>query len=60
RALLALDPADKLDAQYELARALVDGGEVAEARRLLLTVLEQSPSFEKAGALLLEMRNRRN
>ena len=58
RAILALDPADKLDAQYELARALVDGGEVAEARRLLLGVLEQSPSFEKAGALLLEIRNR--
>ncbi|MEP6762730.1 MAG: tetratricopeptide repeat protein [Gemmatimonadaceae bacterium] len=60
RAILALDPSDKLDAQYELARALVDGGEVAEARRLLLGVLELSPSFEKAGALLLEIKNRGN
>lgn len=58
RAILALDPADKLDAQYELARALLDGGELAEARRTLLAVLEQSPGFEKAQTLLLELRNR--
>lgn len=58
RAILALDPPDKLDAQYELARALIDGGEVAEARRTLLNVLEQSPAFEKAQTLLLELRNR--
>jgi tetratricopeptide (TPR) repeat protein len=58
RAIVALDPPDKLDAQYELARALIDGGEIAEARRTLLAVLEQSPAFEKAQALLLELRNR--
>jgi len=58
RAILALDPADKLDAHYELARALIDGGEFAEARRTLLAVLEQSPAFEKAQTLLLELRNR--
>ncbi|MBC8086973.1 MAG: hypothetical protein H7Z40_06880 [Phycisphaerae bacterium] len=58
RAILALDPADKLDAQYELARALIDGGELAEARRTLLNVLEQSPAFEKAQTLLLELRSR--
>jgi len=58
RAIVALDPPDKLDAQYELARALIDGGELAEARRTLLNVLEQSPAFEKAQTLLLELRNR--
>ncbi|MEO7361294.1 MAG: hypothetical protein ABI120_13260 [Gemmatimonadaceae bacterium] len=58
RAIVALDPPDKLDAQYELARALIDGGELAEARRTLLAVLEQSPAFEKAQALLLELRKR--
>jgi cellulose synthase operon protein C len=58
RAILALDPADKLDAQYELARALIDGGELAEARSTLLAALEQSPAFEKAQTLLLELRNR--
>ena len=51
RAIVALDPPDKLDAQYELARALIDGGETAEARRTLLGVLEQSPAFEKAQTL---------
>ena len=55
---MALDPPDKLDAQYELARALIDGGELVEARRTLLSVLEQSPAFEKALTLLLELRNR--
>lgn len=58
RAIVALDPPDKLEAQYELARALIDGGEVAEARRTLLAVLEQSPAFEKAQALLLELRSK--
>ena len=58
RAIVALDPPDKLDAQYELARALIDGGELVEARRTLLSVLEQSPAFEKAQTLLLELRNR--
>lgn len=58
RAIVALDPADKLEAQYELARALVDAGETAEARRTLLAVLENAPSFEKAQSLLLEIKDR--
>ena len=58
RAILALDPPDALDARYQLARALVDGGDVASARRELLGVLEQAPSFEKAQMLLLELRGR--
>jgi tetratricopeptide (TPR) repeat protein len=55
RAVVALDPPDMLDARYELARALADGGDAPGARRELLAVLEQAPSFEKAQALLLEL-----
>lgn len=58
RAILALDPPDALDARYQLAKALLDGGDVAGARKELLAVLEQAPSFEKAQALLLDLRNR--
>lgn len=58
RAVLANQPADLLTARYELARALVAAGDVAAARRELLQVLEQAPSFEKAQALLLELRGR--
>ena len=58
RAVLAVNPPDVLDARYELARALVAAGDVAGARRELLQTLEQAPSFEKAQALLLELRGR--
>ena len=58
RAIVALEPSDPLDAHYQLARALYDTGDVAAARKELLGVLEQAPSFEKAQALLLESRNR--
>ena len=58
RAIVALEPADILGARFELARALADSGDVASARRELLGVLEQAPSFEKAQSLLLELRNR--
>ena len=58
RAAIAVNPPDLLDARYELARALVASGDVAGARRELLSVLESAPSFEKAQALLLELRGR--
>ncbi len=58
RAVLANQPADLLTARYELARALAASGDVASARRELLQVLEQAPSFEKAQVLLLELRGR--
>ncbi len=60
RALIALRPTDELDARYELAKALAASGDVSGARRELLSVLEQAPSFEKAQALLLELRNRKS
>ena len=56
RAILELHPSDMLEARFQLARALADGGKLAEARGELLQVLEQAPSFERAQALLLELR----
>jgi cytochrome c-type biogenesis protein CcmH/NrfG len=58
RAIVALDPPDPIDARYELARELAASGELAAARREILGVLEQAPSFEKGQALLLELRAR--
>jgi thioredoxin-like negative regulator of GroEL len=58
RAIVALDPPDPIDARYELARELAASGELAAARREILGVLEQAPSFEKGQALLLELRSR--
>lgn len=55
RAIVALDPADRLEARYQLARVLLRGGDRDGARRELLQVLEQAPAFEKAQALLLEL-----
>jgi len=56
RAILALNPPDPVDARYQLARTLAASGDVAAARRELLRVLEQAPSFEQGQALLLELR----
>ncbi|HKH90911.1 MAG TPA: tetratricopeptide repeat protein, partial [Gemmatimonadaceae bacterium] len=56
RAIIALNPPDPIDARYELARALAASGDVVSARREVLAVLEQAPSFEKGQALLLELR----
>ncbi|WP_373061114.1 tetratricopeptide repeat protein [Gemmatimonas sp.] len=58
RAIIAIGPTDLLDARYELARALRDAGDIAGARRELLQVLEEAPSFEKAQTLLLELRGK--
>ncbi len=58
RAIIAMAPTDILDARYELARALRDAGDIAGARRALLQVLEEAPSFEKAQTLLLELRGK--
>jgi tetratricopeptide (TPR) repeat protein len=58
RAIVALDPADKLEARYQLARALANAGDNAGARKEVLTILESAPNFEKAQALLLELRGK--
>ncbi|AMW05864.1 tetratricopeptide repeat protein [Gemmatimonas phototrophica] len=58
RAVIALRPPDLTEARYELARALAAGGDVAAARRELLGILEDAPSYENAQQLLLELRKR--
>jgi tetratricopeptide (TPR) repeat protein len=58
RAIVALAPADMLEARYQLARALSRAGDPAAARREVLQVLESAPGFEKAQALLLELSKR--
>ena len=56
RAVIALGATDPLEARYQLARALFTAGDRAGARREVLGILEQAPTFEKAQALLLELR----
>jgi tetratricopeptide (TPR) repeat protein len=58
RAAVAAGPADPLEARYQLARAMARAGDAAGARREILAVLEAAPAFEKAQALLLELRGR--
>ncbi len=56
RAVLALAPADRAGAHYELAVALRDAGDRDAARREVLKALEQAPAYERAQTLLLELR----
>jgi len=56
RVILALGPTDVLGARVELARALLGAGDRAAARREVLGILEQAPTFEKAQLLLLDIR----
>ncbi|MGH7714233.1 MAG: tetratricopeptide repeat protein, partial [Gemmatimonadaceae bacterium] len=56
RAVLALDPADPLEAQYALAAAFFAAGRRADARNVLLRLLDRAPHFEKAQELLLKLR----
>jgi tetratricopeptide (TPR) repeat protein len=56
RAVLVLRPPDRAEALYQLALAYRAGGDRAAARREVLKALEEAPSFEKAQALLLELR----
>jgi len=59
RALLGLDPVDRAGAYYELARAQMEAGDLAGARRSVLGALELAPSYPAAQELLLELRARR-
>lgn len=56
RAVLALDPSDRVEAQYQLAKAYADAGDATSARREVLRALDLAPNYEKAQALLLELR----
>ncbi len=59
RGALAAGPTDALEARYQLARTLSLAGDSVTARREILRVLESAPGFEKAQALLLELRGGR-
>ncbi len=54
-AVLSLNPPDRAEAHYQLARAFLAKGARAEARREVLRALEIAPGFEKAQALLLKL-----
>ena len=56
RVVLALDPVDRAEAHYQLARALHRKGDRAAARRAVLAALELAPNYEQALDLLLELR----
>lgn len=58
RATLATQPADPLEARYQLARTLSLAGDSTAARREILQVLEGAPGFEKAQLLLLQLKGR--
>ena len=59
RAVVALDPADRVEAMYQLAKAHSDAGDRASARREVLRTLDLAPNFEKAQALLLSLQEKR-
>ena len=54
-AIVALGPADKADAYYQLAQAQHDAGDDAHARTSVLRSLEEAPNYEKAQTLLLTL-----
>jgi tetratricopeptide (TPR) repeat protein len=56
RAVLALDPVDRPQALYHLARAYRDAGDRGAARRTVLEALEQAPNYQDALDLLVELR----
>ena len=56
RAVLALDPVDRAEALYQLARAYYEARDLTNARRTVLRALEIAPSFEDAQDLLLQIR----
>ena len=59
KAVLALDPVDRAEAEYRLALAYYESGNIREARSAVLRALERAPNFEKALDLLLEVRSGR-
>jgi len=55
RAVVALKPVDMAEARYQLAHALAQAGESAEARREVLRALELAPNFAAAQDLLVRL-----
>lgn len=59
RAVLALEPADRAQALYHLARAQRLAGDRKAARSAVLKALELAPSYDQALELLLELQTDR-
>lgn len=59
RAVLALDPVDRAETLYQLARAQHAAGDLRSARRSVLHALEVAPNFAAAQELLLVLRAER-
>ena len=55
RTLLLLDPLDRADHHYRLARLLAQEKQLPEARQEVLRALEEAPRFRDAHRLLLEI-----
>jgi tetratricopeptide (TPR) repeat protein len=55
RAIVALAPVDVAGARYQLARALLDAGDVPAAKREVIRALERAPSYAPAQELLLRI-----
>ena len=58
RAVLALDPVDRAEAEYQLAVVYLEAGQLRDARRAVLRALERAPNFDEALELLLDIRSR--
>ncbi len=55
-AALALDPLDRAEAEYSLARAYVKIGDLAKARLHVLQALESAPTYRPALQLLMRVK----
>ena len=55
RTLLLLDPLDRAEHHYRLAKLLVAEGQLAAARQDVVRALEEAPRYRDAHKLLLEI-----
>jgi tetratricopeptide (TPR) repeat protein len=56
RALLMLNPLDRAEIHFRLAKLLRDEGRIDDAKRQVIEALEQAPRFLEAHQLLLEIK----
>ncbi len=56
QAVLSLDPVDRAEALYQLAKAQYEAGDLSSARGTVLRSLEIAPTFDEALELLLDIR----
>lgn len=56
RAIVALDPSDRVEALYQLALSFAKSGDLSSARREVLRALDLAPNYEKAQELLLTLK----